>query len=148
MLHLSIKNVTVASTSSNIYTNESFNWSSPDQITPLSIAYTHLPTYVRPSVLKSFAKRTNSCVRWRRLRVTELPWQQPALDHPVDIRGQIALEQGEGPEHEPKERAVGFLKLTAGPGLIEGGIKVFGIWDSKRPPTNLMFVWPCIVDIM
>jgi hypothetical protein len=51
------------------------------------------------------------------------------LDHPVDIRGQIALEQGEGPQPEPKERAVGVLKLTAGPGLTEGGIKVFEVLD-------------------
>jgi hypothetical protein len=58
MPHLSIKSVTFASTSSNIYTNDSFNWSSPDQIIPLSLAYTRPPTYVRRSVLKSFASQS------------------------------------------------------------------------------------------
>ena len=48
-------------------------------------------------------------------------------DHPVEIRGQGALEQAEGPDPEPKERTVGVLKLTVGLGLTEGGIKVFEV---------------------
>jgi DNA-binding winged helix-turn-helix (wHTH) protein len=36
------------------------------------------------------------------------------FNNPVEIRKQNALEEAEGPEPEPKERAMAVLKLTEG----------------------------------
>jgi hypothetical protein len=51
--------------------------------------------------------------------------------HPVEIRGQSALEQAEGSWLQPNDRTVGVLKLTAGLGLTEGGIQVYEVLDWR-----------------
>jgi hypothetical protein len=50
--------------------------------------------------------------------------QELTLDQLVEIRKQNAVEETEQPEPEPKERTVTILKLTAGHGLAQVGIKV------------------------
>ena len=52
--------------------------------------------------------------------------QELTLDHLVEIRKQNAFEETEEPEPEPepKERTLTVLKLTAGHGLAQVGIKV------------------------
>jgi len=42
------------------------------------------------------------------------PHQQCTLYHPVEIQKQIAPEEAEVPEPEPRERNVTVLKLTEG----------------------------------
>jgi hypothetical protein len=49
------------------------------------------------------------------------------LDHLDEIGKQRALEEAAEPQPQPKERTMTVLKLNEGLGLIEPGIKVFGL---------------------
>jgi hypothetical protein len=51
--------------------------------------------------------------------------QELTINHLVEIRDQSALDKGENPAHEPKERTIMVLKLTEGLGLIEACSEVF-----------------------
>jgi hypothetical protein len=50
--------------------------------------------------------------------------QELTIDHLVEIRDQSALDKGEEPVHEPKERTILVWKLTEGLELIEAGSEV------------------------
>jgi hypothetical protein len=64
--------------------------------------------------------------------VSAFPRSGSHARHILEIRKRIATEEAQEPELEPKERTMTVLKLTAGLGVTEAGIRVFEDTDRKE----------------